>query len=77
MTEQEKRVSSLKDNIAMAMVALIRNLDSIVAFDARPMQIVIESYPYQDSNINFYRFNPADKAATKSEVSTNEQSEDH
>ena len=71
MTEQERRVSSLKDNIAMATVALIRNLDNIVGFDDRPIEIKIESTPFQDSTINFYRINPADKAVTKSEVDIN------
>lgn len=55
MTEQEKAVSMLKDNIVLAALTLIRNLDTIVGFDPRPMVIEISSEPYKDSTLNFYR----------------------
>lgn len=58
MTEQEKAVNALKDNICMAVTALIRNLDVIVNDDPTTLAIEFLCKPYEDTQINFYRKKP-------------------
>lgn len=77
MTEEQKALASLKDNLMLGLLAVARNLDPIVGTDSRPIRIEISSEPYKDSFINFYRFNPADEIVTKSEVDINESSENN
>lgn len=55
MTEQEKAAAALKDNIVLAMLGFIRNLDTIVGTDPTPIAIEFLCTPYADTKINFYR----------------------